>query len=49
MTFMTQAEFVEFLRQQTEENYAFAFKQGGTYPLTVTLKRTPNRLIVTEV
>ena len=49
MTFKTQAEFIAFLREQAENNLAFSFKPGSGYPLTVTLKRTPDRLIITEV
>jgi hypothetical protein len=39
MTFQTQEEFVAFLRVQTENAFAFSFKPGSGYPLTVELKR----------
>ncbi len=49
MWFENEAAFIAFLRDQTETNYAYVFKPGSQYPFTVTLKRTPDRLIVTEV
>jgi hypothetical protein len=49
VTFQNQEEFVTFLREQTENAYAFSFKPGSGYPLTVELKRTKDRLIITEV
>jgi len=49
ITFENQGEFIAFLREQSESNFAFSFKPGSGYPLKVALKRTPDRLIITEV
>ena len=49
MTFETQEEFIAFLRQQTVPNYAYSFLPGSKYPLQMTVTKTKDRLIMTEV
>ncbi len=49
MTFETQAEFVAFLREQTATNYAYSFLPESTYPLSMTVTKNQDRLIVKEI
>ncbi len=49
MIFQNQEEFIAFLCAQTELNYSYSFLPKSQYPINVTLKRTPNRLVIMEV
>lgn len=49
MTFKDQSEFIAWIKEQPEENWSYSFSEHSSYPLSLSIERRPNRVLVKEL